>query len=104
MPISEAALDAPRDLVATRYLELTDTLRGVRFERGVALDPMGRATAERLRMILGPDFIIVGPWSPPATVPTPPLASSPPPAPAVVASEPEVSTLRAPTRRLRRTP
>jgi len=99
VPLSEAALDTPRDQVATRYLELTDYLGPVSFVRGVAQGPMARREAERLQGVLGPDFIITGPWPPAA--PTPPIESSSPPAPAR-ASEPEGSPLRAPTRRTRR--
>ena len=100
MPVSEAALDTPRDQVATRYLELTDTLGRVAFVRGVAQGPMSQREAERLRGVLGPDFQIVGPWSPP-TASHPPIESSQPPAPAC-ASEPEGSPLRAATRRMRK--
>lgn len=111
MPVSEAALDTPRDQVATRYLTIDDHLGGVEFVRGIARAPMSRRVAERLQGALGPDFQIVGPWTEPSSpplapvaVPHPPIVSSQPPAPASSASGPEDSPLRAATRRLRRTP
>lgn len=102
MPRSETTGDS--DSVRLRYRDLTETFNGVTFVGGESVGPVARHVAYRLVAALGPECQITGPWSPPATVPAPPIDSSPPPAPAVVASEPEASTLRAPTRRLRRTP
>lgn len=62
MPVSEAHLDTPTDLVRVRYPAYTGDLLGVLFVDGVARSGMARAKAQRLAGIFGHPFQIVGPW------------------------------------------
>lgn len=85
MPVSEAHLDTPTDLVRVRYPSYTGDLLGVLFVDGVAQSGMSRAKAQRLAGIFGHSFQIVGPWESTSapTGPTAPAASAEPsPAPA----------------------
>lgn len=62
MPVSEAHLDKPRDLVRLRYPSYTGDLRGVVFVDGVAQNGCPAHIADRLRGIFGAVIEIVGPW------------------------------------------
>lgn len=80
MPVSEAHLDAPRDLVRLRYPSFTGELRGVMFVDGAAQNGCAPHIAERLRGIFGAVVEVVGPWEPApvaAEVPTAPEAAPP---------------------------
>lgn len=62
MPRSEAHNDAPGDLRRTRLAGFSDSVVGVRFVDGVALDPMPPRVIERLRGI-GFPVEDLGPWA-----------------------------------------
>ena len=70
MPVSEAHLDKPRDLVRLRYPSYTGDLRGVVFVDGVAQNGCPAHIADRLRGIFGAVIEVVGPWdAPPVAAP-----------------------------------
>lgn len=81
MPVSEAHLDTPTDLVRVRYPSYTGDLLGVLFVDGVAQSGMARVKAQRLAGIFGHAFQIVGPWES-TSAPTGPTAPAVEPAPA----------------------
>ena len=87
MPVSEAHLDTPTDLVRVRYPSYTGDLLGVLFVDGVAQSGMARVKAQRLAGIFGHAFQIVGPWES-TSAPTGPTA------PAVPAVEPPAPATR----------
>jgi len=62
MPVSEAHLDTPRDLVRLRYPSYTGDLCGVQFVDGVAQSGCPARVADRLRGIFGAAIEVVGPW------------------------------------------
>lgn len=61
MPKSEAHLDAPAGLLRVRLPGFTDSVGGVRFVDGEALDPMPQRVLTRLQGI-GLRVEVVGPW------------------------------------------
>jgi len=92
MPVSEAHLDIPTDLVRVRYPSYSGDLLGVLFVDGVAQSGMPRAKAQRLVGIFGQVFQIVGPWE----------STSAPTAPAAPAAEPAPAPLPRPSKPARR--
>lgn len=82
MPVSEAHLDKPRDLVRLRYPSYTGDLRGVVFVDGVAQNGCPAHIADRLRGIFGAVIEIVGPWDAhPVVAPAPSSAIQTPVSP-----------------------
>lgn len=81
MPVSEAHLDAPRDLVRLRFPSFTGELRGVMFVDGTAQNGCPPHIAERLRGIFGAVVEVVGPWEPAPIAAEAPAAPEPAPAP-----------------------
>lgn len=88
MPVSEAHLDTPRDLVRLRYPSYTGDLRGVVFVDGVAQNGCPAHVAERLRGIFGAVIEIVGPWDAHPVV----APGAHPPAPGAMAPSPAILT------------
>ena len=76
MPVSEARLDTPTDLVRVRFTAYTGDLHGVLFVDGEAQAGMARAKAQRMAGIFGHPFQIVGPWES-TSAPTGPAPSAP---------------------------
>jgi len=88
MPVSEAHLDKPRDLVRLRYPSYTGDLRGVVFVDGVAQNGCPAHIADRLRGIFGAVIEIVGPWDAHPVV----APGAPPPAPGATAPSSAIQT------------